>query len=141
MSSSKIAEDRCLATLYRDTAHNSTRPPYAISDSPFLLSASTIGYHTIHRVFPLLFNSYSPKSKRQIHSASSFLQGRCIRPVRIKIALASSSEMQLGSLIQSYGFASLRYAVAGGMRSFQPPSPLYWSLARRFHEREQTLLW
>lgn len=39
----------------------------------------------------------------------------------------SPSERQLGSLIESYGFASLRYAAAGGMRSFRQP-PLSLSL-------------
>lgn len=46
----------------------------------------------------------------------------------------SSSEMQLRSFVQSYGFGSLRYAVAETMRSLQSSvSSPCWNLARKVH--------
>lgn len=55
-----------------------------------------------------------------------------LAPVQTEDGPTSSSERQVGSLIESYGFASLRYAAAGGMRSFRqpplslsPPLPLF----------------
>lgn len=50
-----------------------------------------------------------------------------LAPVQTEDGPTSSSEQQLGSLIESYSFASLRYAAAGGMRSFRQP-PLSLSL-------------
>lgn len=61
-----------------------------------------------------------------------------LAPVQTEDGPTSSSERQLGSLIESYGFASLRYAAAGGMRSFrQPPLSLSLPLFSALESREK----
>lgn len=86
--------------------------------------------HNTERVSPLLFNSYKVLSPKHSCAALLLIFTEDVFPsVKIKIAVASSPERQLRSLIESYGFASLRYAAAGGMRSFRHP-PLRPAVSR-----------
>lgn len=104
----------------------STTFPTHLSCSSFCLS------HRTKRLFLLLFQLV-PRSYqvRPTNCAALLLTfaGGTFAPVPTEQCPVSSSGRQLRSLIESYGYASLRYAAAGGMRSFIQPPPLPFSLS------------
>ena len=115
----------CVDTLTTNNTPHMTSTTFPTHLSSFLPQA--FGCHTTRSGFSsFCFNSQQGPYKSDTQTAQrlsspSRAEKNVFAPVQTENAPVSSSERQLGSLIESYGFAWLRYAAAGGMRSFRQP--------------------
>lgn len=102
-------------------------PRSRLTFPPFCLKLLDVTQYT-KRVFLLLFQlatrSYKSDNTNCVALFLTFAGKRVRSGSTPQMPTVSSSGRQLRSLIESYGYASLRYAAAaGGMRSFMQPPP------------------